>query len=79
MNLLFRALQREWKISLFLLGPVFGVYLVNLIFGMPTFLLWTGLGIFILSLLVMWSIIKQEIRRLKHERIVPDQHATPPA
>ncbi|WP_157999036.1 hypothetical protein [Acidithiobacillus thiooxidans] len=60
------VLQREWLLSVFLFGPVAGVFLVNLIFGMPTFLWWTALGVLIFSCLIMGILIRNDLRKLQN-------------
>ncbi len=67
------ALQREWLLSVFLFGPVAGVFLVNLIFGMPTFLWWTALGVLIFSCLIMGILVRNDLQRL--QRWVTKLHA----
>ena len=59
------VLRREWLLSLFLFGPILGVFLVNLIFGMPSFLWWSALGVLILSLAVMASLIRNDLKELR--------------
>jgi len=59
------VLRREWLLSLFLFGPILGVFLVDLIFGMPSFLWWSALGVLILSLAVMSSLIRKDLKELR--------------
>ena len=58
-------LRREWMLSLFLFGPILGVFLVNLIFGMPTFLWWTALGVLCFSLAIMAILLRRDLRTMK--------------
>ncbi len=60
------VLQREWLLSVFLFGPVAGVFLVNLIFGMPAFLWWTALGVLIFSCLIMGILVRNDLRNLRN-------------
>ncbi|PKY10909.1 hypothetical protein B1757_07260 [Acidithiobacillus marinus] len=59
------VLQREWLLSVFLFGPVLGVVLVNMIFGMPVFLWWTALGVLVFSCLIMGILIRNDLRKLQ--------------
>lgn len=59
------VLQREWLLSVFLFGPVLGVFLVNMIFGMPTFLWWTALAVLVFSCLIMGILVRNDLRRLR--------------
>ena len=59
------VLRREWLLSLFLFGPILGVFLVNLIFGMPSFLWWSALAVLVLSLAVMGSLIRNDLKALQ--------------
>ncbi|WP_423856012.1 hypothetical protein HHS34_001480 [Acidithiobacillus montserratensis] len=70
------VLQREWLLSVFLFGPVLGVVLVNMIFGMPVFLWWTALGVLIFSCLIMGILIRNDLRKL--QRWVQELHTTAP-
>ncbi|UTV80536.1 hypothetical protein MQE22_11030 [Acidithiobacillus sp. YTS05] len=58
-------LRREWMLSLFLFGPILGVFLVNLIFGMPTFLWWTALGVLGFSLAIMASLLRRDLQNMQ--------------
>ncbi len=58
-------LRREWMLSLFLFGPVLGVFLVNLIFGMPSFLWWTALGVFCLSIAIMAGLLRRDLQAMQ--------------
>ncbi len=58
-------LRREWMLSLFLFGPILGVFLVNLIFGMPSFLWWTALGVLCFSLTIMASLLQRDLRAMR--------------
>lgn len=58
-------LRREWMLSLFLFGPILGVFLVNLIFGMPSFLWWTALGVLCFSLAIMGSLLQRDLRAMR--------------
>lgn len=70
------VLQREWLLSVFLFGPVLGVVLVNMIFGMPVFLWWTALGVLIFSCLIMGILIRNDLRKL--QRWVQELHTHAP-
>ncbi len=59
------SLRAEWKLGLFLFGPVLGVFLVNLIFGMPSYLWLTAAGVFVLSIGVMMSLVQKDIKKLE--------------
>ncbi len=75
------SLRREWKLGLFLFGPVLGVFLVNLIFGMPAFLWWSAAGVFLLSVAIMASLVKKDIGGLQSwlcsRRQLWEQHSRP--
>ncbi len=58
-------LRREWMLSLFLFGPILGVFLVNLIFGMPTFLWWAAFGVLVFSLAIMASLLRRDLRNMR--------------
>ncbi|MEY2340859.1 hypothetical protein AB4090_01955 [Acidithiobacillus sp. IBUN Pt1247-S3] len=58
-------LRREWMLSLFLFGPILGVFLVNMIFGMPTFLWWTALGVLCFSLAIMASLLRRDLHTMQ--------------
>lgn len=59
------VLQHEWLLSVFLFGPVLGVVLVNMIFGMPVFLWWAALGVLIFSCLIMGILIRNDLRKMQ--------------
>lgn len=58
-----KALWRLRAMALFFIGPVAGVVLVQLIFGLPKILWWSagGMGLFMLSIFLILVLKEREI------------------
>ena len=63
-RLALRALWNLRLLALFIVGPVAGVLLGNLIFATPPTLRWAALGVFALSLALFGVLVRGEVGRL---------------
>lgn len=69
-----RAMRVVWNLrvlGLFLIGPVVGVVLGGLIFGLPSDLRWAAVVAFAISLFLFGILAKGEWRRLSREAARP--------